>query len=124
MSLVSRIPPVPVFTQNLNYINILFNITLKQNQMEPGNYAPTFKLGFIGNGSHYLDRMFTIEERSGIIFFARNIEFGDEKNEYRRSMYAIVQNKTIYVHYTTGILFKEQISFYCQNRDYKYFLDF
>lgn len=107
MSSGSRISPIQIFVQNLHHINTLFNISLKQNQMEAGNYAPIFKLGFLGNGSHYLDRMFTIEERNGIIFFVRNVQFGDEKNEYRRSVYSIIKDKTLYVHYTTGILFKD-----------------
>lgn len=107
MSSGSRVQPIPVNTQNLNIINTLFNISMKENYMESGYFAPTYKLGFINNGQDYLDRMFTIEERNGMLFFVRNVQFGDDQNVYRRSVYTIIQRKTLYIHYTSGILFKD-----------------
>lgn len=107
MSSGSKITPIPVYSQNLNIINMIFNTTLKVNQMDATNFSPTYKLGFLGNGQHYLDRMFTVEERNGMLFFVRNVQFGDEQNSYKRSVYTIPQNKTLYVHYTTGTLFKD-----------------
>lgn len=107
MSVGTRIPPIPIYTQRLGRINELFNLSLKSNPMETNDYSPVFKLGFINNGTHYLDRMFTIEERRGMLFFVRNVPFGDEDGEYRRSVYVIPKSKVLYLHYQTGIIFSD-----------------
>lgn len=102
MSLGDNIPPIPIYKERLARIGDIFNISLKTSPMEPYDYSPTFKLGFINNGSHYTDRMFTIEERRGMLFFTRNVPFDDE---YRRSVYSIPKSKILYVHYTSGVIF-------------------
>lgn len=107
MSTIQRIQPIPVYTTRLARLNELFNICIRDGLMDNWEYSPAIKLGFIGNGNHYLDRMFTIEERNGMLFFVKNVIFGDDMNEYRRSVYVIPKSKVMYVHYFTGIIFQD-----------------
>lgn len=112
MSSGSVVANIPVITENLNHINILFNFCLKQNPFDNVNYSPAFKLGFINGGQNVFDRMFTVEERNGIIFFVKSVPPSGEENNTRRSVYAISQKKTLYIHYKRSVLFKDLFD-YC-----------
>lgn len=102
-----RKQPIAIYKNHLAYIDLLFNAALRNNQIDQSNYAPFIKVGFLGNANHYLDRMFCVEEGLVMLIFVRNVQFGTEPGEYKRSAYMIVRNKTKLIHFDTGIIFSD-----------------
>lgn len=107
MSTFTQLPPVPVNQQRLYRLNELYNIGLKTNIPGVASAIPIFKVGFIGKGTQYLDRMFTVEERLRMLFFVRNVNYGENKDEIRRSWYVIPLRMTKYIHLSIGITFSD-----------------
>ena len=69
---LERIPPITVYKERLQYLQMLFNSSLKSNMYDNNNYSPVIKLSFIGKGNHYLDRLFVVEETESMILMVKN----------------------------------------------------
>lgn len=111
MSEYQRISPL-IFRSNFSpYISYIFNKLLRQSQMDTNNYSPILKFGFYGNGAHMSERMFTSEESMYMISFVKNVTLEPPSSATRRSFYMIVRSKVHYVHFVTGIIFKDLLDY-------------
>lgn len=106
MSIGSVINQINIYQHRVSFIDEIFNVFLGSVTLSGViNKAPTVNFGFFGNGNHITERMFTIDDSKNIVFFVKNVIFKD--SEYRRSVYAIIKRKLLYVHLQTGVVFSD-----------------
>lgn len=104
---MERIPPISIFKERLFYIDYIFNSAIKINQYDSNSYQPLIKVAFLGKGDTFLDRIFTAEDGEFILTFVKNVLFDSDLNIYKRSSYMIMREALSYVHFDTGIIFKD-----------------
>lgn len=108
---LEKIGPVGTFKERLPYIDLFFNISIKTDQNDMVNYAPIIKVGFIGKGINFTDRMFVAEETEHMLIFVRNVTFDSEPGGYRRSVYIIPRKYIKYVHFDTGYVVSDMLDY-------------
>lgn len=124
MSGYQQISPLSFRPNFSPYISYIFNKLMRQHQSDTTNYAPILKFGFYGNGNHMSERMFTSEESMYMISFVKNVSLEPPYNSIRRSFYMIARSKVHYLHYKTGIIFKDLFDYaYLEDEEVsKYFV--
>lgn len=109
---LNRVEPILVIKQTLPYIDMLFNLCLKINDMDGINYSPLIKLAFYNKCNHYLDRLFVVEETESMVIMVKNVSTGTEAGVYKRSAYIIMKKALKFVHFDKGYIFSDLFE-YC-----------
>lgn len=122
---LGKISNTGVFKERLVYIDYIFNSAIRTNQYDTNNYQPMIKVAFLGRGDNFLDKMFTAEDGQFILTFVKNVLFDNELNIYKRSSYMIMREALLYVHFDTGIIFKDIFDYaHIESEETKQFLIF
>ena len=112
LNFLERIQPITVYKERLQYLQMLFNISLKTNINDSNNYSPVIKLAFIGKGKHYLDRLFVVEETESMILMVKNVSNTTDLRIYKRSAYIMMRDAFKFVHFDTGYILNDLLD-YC-----------
>lgn len=104
-----QIPEIRVQNDMLINVNNIFDYSLNI-VTKSSNDIPTFNLGFYGSGNNITQRMITSEDHGSVVFFVKNVPL-EKKQEYRRSTYAIIKRRLLYVHFQSGYIFSDLLDF-------------
>lgn len=108
---LEKISPVTVYKDRLQYLNLLFNLSLKSNPYDSVNYSPVIKLAFLGKGNHYLDRLFVVEETETMITMVKNVSTTTGDGVYKRSAYMMMRQAFKFVHFDTGSIISDLLEY-------------
>lgn len=104
---LDKVPPITIYKDRFQYLNLIFNLCLKKGQYDQANYSPTIKVAFLGKCNHYLDRMFVVEEAETMITMVKNVSAVTDSSIYKRSAYIMMREAFKFVHFDTGYIFDD-----------------
>ena len=113
----SKIDPIRVHMERFQYIDYIFNLCLSGSFQSATIVSPAIKVGFIERGSHVLERMFVAEDFESMLIFLRNVPLGSKPNVYIRTAHIMPRSFINYVHFTTGLIFKDLFDYCLIERD-------
>ena len=105
---MERIDPIQIYKERLNLISYFYSYSFKNEELLK---SPLLKVGILGTGKTYLDKLFVIEETNPMVLFIKNNIYKDKDIPYRRTIYSIVRTKLKYVHYDSGIIFSDLLDY-------------